>query len=555
MGLRTAASTVSSDSDATKIMAPALTEPVSHQSKISSPAQASSPRPIISSDVDTTTSTTAIRRTTPQTTLNRHSNSIAISAAKKDTSFDDTKKTSGFQLAFVNHTVTSNGLSVTHMDLESDDQTASAAAAAIVTATNDSNQTLEEIVADANSASKSAAESIVDDVLANVSGEQANQLAESIAAAVVENVGESIETAAQLLQQTMQATASQPTDKQVADILQQEIYSSAVGDLQNPNGSMPAVAAGAAGAVGAATVAASTSSATTSANAAEIEQWSDLDLMQVLKSFESTPAGENLCDLAGSLSLFNDVDVMNIGLEEVGATNIASSPVKDAAATQELLDAVEAKRSKMTRECDFMMRRLRKIQARMMGRHVSSEIYGVFEYAQQMIKRKERESKSISTMTPIAQLQNDKHKQSAGSSMKTLLKRIDQAASIQQTGSGAMASTVLGNSGMAHAASDQNDPHWQSGTEPSGVHRGTKAFNEAQWHTTKHNGIQRMASVVPPFDQVGIQQMKQCTGLLGTELKLVNSALDSDATASSSGGESADEMVSYNNATQQPLSM
>lgn len=573
MGLRTAASTVSSGSDAIKIMAPALTEPVSHQSKISSPAQASSPRPIISSDVETTTSTTTIRRTTPSTTLNRHSNSIAITAAKKETSFNDTKKTSGFQLAFVNHTVASNGLSVTHMDLESDDQTATTTA----TATTDNNQILGQNVAaaaeaaaaaggaadDANNG-KSTADSIVDAVLANVSGEQANQLAESIAAAVVENVGESIETAAQLLQQTMQAT-SQPTDKQVADILQQEIYNAAmqttVGDMQNPNGSMPVanVSVSASAAAGAAANAQS-SSATTSANATEIEQWSDIDLMQVLKSFESTPAGENLCDLAGSLSLFNDVDVMNIGLEDVGTTNTASSPVKDAAATQELLDAVEAKRTKMTRECDFMMRRLRKIQARMMGRHVSSEIYGVFEYAQQMIKRKERETKSISTMTPIAQLQNDKHKQSAGSSMKTLLKRIDQAASIQQTGSGTLASSMMGGSGgvgSANACGEHNETQWHSGSEPmgSGIQRSTKVFNEAQWHSTKHNGIQRIANVVPPFDQMGIQQMKQCTGLLGTELKLVNNALDSDATASSSGGESADEMVSYNNATQQPLSM
>lgn len=434
------------------------------------------------------------------------------------------------------------------MDLESDAQTATTTA--INTVTTDNNKILEEIVVDANNG-KQTAQSIVDDVLANVSGDQANRLAESIAAAVVENVGESIETTAQLLQQTMHAS-SQATDKHVADILQQEIYNAAMqptaSELHNPNGSMPTAAAASSAAAAAAT--ASSSTATTSVNASEIEQWSDIDLMQVLKSFESTPAGENLCDLAGSLSLFNDVDVMNMGLEDVVTVNQATSPVKDAAATQELLDAVEAKRTKMTRECDFMMRRLRKIQARMMGRHVSAEIYGVFEYAQQMIKRKERETKSISTMTPIAQLQSDKHKQSAGASMKTLLKRIDQAASIQQTGNGALAASMIG------AASEHGDTHWHStGTEPVGTQRSTKVFNETQWHSTKHNGIQRNANVVPPFDQNGIQQMKQCTGLLGTELKLVNNALDSDATASSSGGESADEMVSYNNATQQPLSM
>lgn len=42
----------------------------------------------------------------------------------------------------------------------------------------------------------------------------------------------------------------------------------------------------------------------------EMDQMLDIDLMQVLNCL---PAGENLGDLAGGLSLFNDMDVMNIG--------------------------------------------------------------------------------------------------------------------------------------------------------------------------------------------------------------------------------------------------
>lgn len=45
----------------------------------------------------------------------------------------------------------------------------------------------------------------------------------------------------------------------------------------------------------------------------EMDQMLDIDFMQVLKCFESAPASENLGDLAGGLSLFNDMDVMNIG--------------------------------------------------------------------------------------------------------------------------------------------------------------------------------------------------------------------------------------------------
>lgn len=45
----------------------------------------------------------------------------------------------------------------------------------------------------------------------------------------------------------------------------------------------------------------------------EMDQMLDIDFMQVLKCFDSAQAGENLGDLAGGLSLFNDMDVMNIG--------------------------------------------------------------------------------------------------------------------------------------------------------------------------------------------------------------------------------------------------
>lgn len=270
---------------------------------------------------------------------------------------------------------------------------------------------------------------------------------------------------------------------------------------------------------------------------AEMEQMlgdlstSDIDLMQVLKSFESAPAGENLCDLAGNLSLFNDVDVMNIGLDDV-VTN--TSPSKESPA-QEVLGEIEKKRTKMIRECDVMMRRLRKIQARHMGRHVSEEVYGVFEYAQQMIKRKERETKSISTMTPINQLQNDKHKLNSATSMKMLLKRIDQAATSQQTSPSSKHISGQTYGASLSIASPTQSEHY--------------ANNSALLN--KH----LVSNVVPVFEPNGTQSMEQCAGLLETELKLIEKAYDSDATESSSGGESADEMVSFNNANQQPLSM
>lgn len=137
-------------------------------------------------------------------------------------------------------------------------------------------------------------------------------------------------------------------------------------------------------------------------------------------------------------------------------------------------------------------------------------------------------------MTPINQLQNDKHKLST-SSMKTLLKRIDSVATAHQSLPGRMLTPAFGGS-----ASTQIN---------------TSSTHMTDASSTKHGFPTATASVVPLFDPNGLQQVQQCSGLLSTELKMVNDALDSDATASSSGGESADELIAYNNVIQKPLTM
>lgn len=173
--------------------------------------------------------------------------------------------------------------------------------------------------------------------------------------------------------------------------------------------------------------------------------------------------------------------------------------------TQEMLSEIEKKREKMIRECDFMMRRLRKIQARHMGRHVSEEVGGLFEYTQQLIKRKERETKSISTMTPINQLHSDKHKLNSSASWKMLLKRIEHAAANQH--SNTSSSKLLGaNATAEHHANNLGLASTGAAAKPSVI------------------------TCVPPFDANGIQQLKQCAGLLSAEMKLVGKSFDSDAT-------------------------
>lgn len=254
----------------------------------------------------------------------------------------------------------------------------------------------------------------------------------------------------------------------------------------------------------------------------ELASSGEIDLMQVFKSFESVPANDNLCELAGGLSLFNDVDVMNIGLEYV------STPNKDTE-TLDIRNEIEKRQAQMIRKCDFLIRRLRKIQIRYMGQHINEEVNSLFDYTQQLVKRKDRGSKSISTMTPVNLLNSEKQKDLPSCSMKNLIKRIDQSASTCQQ---SLRNRVGRPSKLSVAEAS-------SGVSPTSIGPG-------QLPST---------NVVPIFDLESKQQLESSSGLMQAAMQKVIEAMDSDATASSSGGESADEMITYNNSTQSAMPM
>jgi KAT8 regulatory NSL complex subunit 1 len=61
--------------------------------------------------------------------------------------------------------------------------------------------------------------------------------------------------------------------------------------------------------------------------------------------------------------------------------------------------------------------------------------------------------------------------------------------------------------------------------------------------------------VLPKFSADVKNELEKVSGQLHTQLKMVENCVDSDATASSSGGESCDEMQSFNNHHQMHVSM
>lgn len=246
----------------------------------------------------------------------------------------------------------------------------------------------------------------------------------------------------------------------------------------------------------------------------DLANTSDIDLMQVFKSL--APSGsDNLCDLASGLALFNDVDVMGIGLEEV------NTPLKEPD-TQDIRNEIKKRQTQMMRKCDFLMRRLRKLQTSSMQEHVGEEVSGLFDYTQKLLKRKERETKTISTLHPVTQ-SPPKHLTAdscAASQVKSLLGRLDSVASDQQC--------VLKKTGSKCSEG------------------GLIATNSLSTNT-RHRGSSGVSGnrLVPCFDSAFSGQVELAAGHLHTELKIVAEAIDSDATASSSGGDSGDEFNAY----------
>uniref|UniRef100_A0A1Q3G0W4 PEHE domain-containing protein n=1 Tax=Culex tarsalis TaxID=7177 RepID=A0A1Q3G0W4_CULTA len=278
----------------------------------------------------------------------------------------------------------------------------------------------------------------------------------------------------------------------------------------------------------------------------ELASTSDMELLQVFKSLEGNPSGDGLCaELAGGLSLFNDVDVVNM-YEEVAA--VTTPPNKDRERLEMHAEIVK-RQAQMQRKYDFLIRRLNKLQARYMGQHVSDEVAGLFEYSQRYWKKKDKEhAKGLSSTTISPTLlipdiipyqppppttssttpSSEKLKPISANAMKTFAKRLEGIATTQCS---TQTRRIYGNRYFQGT----------TGTPPE------LALSHAAFTAT--------SSTIPKFEDLTIDQLEQSAGMLHAELKQVQHTIDSEATASSSGGESADEMVLYNNLNQQPLTI
>uniref|UniRef100_A0A182LRK5 PEHE domain-containing protein n=1 Tax=Anopheles culicifacies TaxID=139723 RepID=A0A182LRK5_9DIPT len=278
----------------------------------------------------------------------------------------------------------------------------------------------------------------------------------------------------------------------------------------------------------------------------------DIDLLQVFKSFDNN-----------SLLLFSDADMANLCGVPVGDGNQSqSSPNKDRERLEQRAEILKLQ-AQMQRKQDFLARRLSKLQARYMGQHISEEIAGMFEYTQRFWKKREKENAKhlhnvnnsinngnsaelakvlgggdpssswpeiIPFQAPPPDQTPEKLKPISANALKMFTKRLE---SITKTICSEQSKRVL-DSRYFHGVSNIG-----SGAQSSS--------------TADLNSSANISNTIPMFERSATQELEQTAGMLYAELRQVQSTIDSDATLSSSGGESADESMPYTNSVQEPL--
>ncbi|XP_054081796.1 uncharacterized protein LOC105216700 isoform X2 [Zeugodacus cucurbitae] len=283
--------------------------------------------------------------------------------------------------------------------------------------------------------------------------------------------------------------------------------------------------------------------------AGELEDQDIEEVLKVLKGFDGSAGADTLCDLNvlfnEEYTLYEDVS------SQVASTSNKPSPLK------EMQSEIERNQQAMHRKIDFLLRRLRKIQSRYMSKHCSEEIAGLFEWTARISVGKSNSMNRVTDLIcpdtaisviaarPPANNWEDEKNPVASTQMSSMLRRLEQSSNAQQL------CMVPTNSNLSVASAQMPRKSKKAFLQDLQTAASTSAA--APSISTQ---IERKGEVVVPNYDINVsEELAQVAGLLQTEMREVQTAMDSDATESSSGGESADEMVTYNNQIQQPLAI
>ncbi|XP_050341950.1 serine-rich adhesin for platelets isoform X1 [Bactrocera neohumeralis] len=283
--------------------------------------------------------------------------------------------------------------------------------------------------------------------------------------------------------------------------------------------------------------------------AGELEDQDLEEVLKVLKGFDGSAGADTLCDLN---VLFNEEYTLyeDVG-SQVASTSNKPSPLK------EMQNEIERNQQAMHRKIDFLLRRLRKIQSRYMSKHCSEEIAGLFEWTARISVGKGNAMNRVSDLLcpdtaisviaarPPANNWADEKNPVASTQMSSMLRRLEQSSNAQQL------CMVPTNSNLIVASTQMSRKSKKALLQDMQTAASTSTANASISTSVERKG----EIVVPNYDINVSEELAQVAGLLQTEMREVQTSMDSDATESSSGGESADEMVTYNNQIQQPLAI
>lgn len=216
-----------------------------------------------------------------------------------------------------------------------------------------------------------------------------------------------------------------------------------------------------------------------------------------------------------------DVDVMSLCNENMNITVDTVDQQQKSNSLKLQQDIVAQKQFEIERRCAFLLRRLRKLQARVVGRHVAEENTGVIELAHHGVKKY-----LLQELVNIGSKSNVRNFPEISGSLHSFLKKIEKIC-VAQTNSVNRQRVCC-------------------------RYFGGGSRDNANSGTSGNNGNRQPVFGTPQI-KLNSEEVESVAGSLSTQLHVVESNLDSDCTASSSGGESCDEMQTFNNPHQQPL--
>lgn len=234
---------------------------------------------------------------------------------------------------------------------------------------------------------------------------------------------------------------------------------------------------------------------------------------------------------------------------------------------QQRLGEISREQQQVQRKMDFLIRRLYKLVARATGLHASEEIAGFLEHVARHTRKDQLNDSKFPSLTTNLQ----------GTSMLSPLTPSSEppinllsspSASQEETQSINLTDVIKRSPAETLKPVPVNEmKSFLRRLENTSTMQSTTLNKRA--HTMKYftrpvpNGLSNLSKMeislmnntINRFESRNVEQLDQVSGLLMSEMRMIEKQIDSDATASSSGGESADEMVTYNNHHQQPLSM